>query len=73
MEIMRNGSQPSSRGPDEYFSGSVRIDPLFQTPDPAQVSIARVRLEPGAYTACHNQPDQPKVMYPSRSTKEMNK
>jgi hypothetical protein len=37
MELKRNGTQPSSKGPDEYFTGSVRIDPLFQAPDPARV------------------------------------
>ena len=37
MEITRNGSQPSGKGPDEYFTGTVRVDPLFQAPDPARV------------------------------------
>ena len=37
MEITRNGSQPSGKGPAEYFTGAVRVDPLFQAPDPARV------------------------------------
>jgi hypothetical protein len=51
MEIKRNGSQPSSKGPAEYFTGAVRIDPLFQAPDPARVTAAYVTFEPGARTA----------------------
>ena len=38
MEIKRSGSQPSGKGPEDYFSGSVRIDPLFQPPDPARAA-----------------------------------
>jgi quercetin dioxygenase-like cupin family protein len=56
MEIKRNGSQPSSRGPAEYFTGSVRVDPLFQAPDPARVAGASVTFEPGARTAWHTHP-----------------
>lgn len=56
MDIKRNGSQPSGRGPDEYFSGAVRIDPLFQAPDPARVVAASVTFEPGARTAWHTHP-----------------
>jgi quercetin dioxygenase-like cupin family protein len=56
MEIKRNGSQPSGKGPAEYFTGNVRIDPLFQAPDPARVSIANVTFEPGARTAWHSHP-----------------
>jgi quercetin dioxygenase-like cupin family protein len=56
MEIKRNGSQPSGRGPAEWFTGSVRIDPLFQAPDPARVAGARVTFEPGARTAWHTHP-----------------
>src|SRR5271163_1535966 len=48
MEIKRVGSQPSAKGPPEYFTGTVRIDSLFQAPDPAQVSSASVTFEPGA-------------------------
>jgi len=56
MEIKRIGSQPSRRGPDEYFTGSVRIDPLFQAPDPARVGAGSVTFEPGARTAWHTHP-----------------
>ena len=56
MDIKRNGSQPSSKGPAENFTGNVRIDPLFQAPDPARVSIASVTFEPGARTAWHSHP-----------------
>ena len=53
MEIKRSGSQPSGRGPDDWFTGTVRIDPLFTAPDPARVSGASVTFEPGARTAWH--------------------
>jgi quercetin dioxygenase-like cupin family protein len=56
MEIKRNGSQPSSEGPADYFTGSVRIDPLFEAPDPARVRGASVTFEPGARTAWHTHP-----------------
>jgi len=56
MEIKRSGSQPSSKGPDEYFTGTVRIDPLFQAADPARVACASVTFEPGARTAWHTHP-----------------
>ena len=56
MDIKRSGSQPSGKGPDEYFSGTVRIDPLFQAPDPARVVGASVTFEPGARTAWHTHP-----------------
>ena len=56
MEIKRNGSQPSGKGPAEYFTGTVRIDPLFQAPDPARVRGASVTFEPGARTAWHTHP-----------------
>jgi quercetin dioxygenase-like cupin family protein len=56
MEIKRNGSQPSSKGPADYFTGTVRIDPLFQAPDPARVRGASVTFEPGARTAWHTHP-----------------
>ena len=48
MDIKRSGSQPSGKGPAEWFTGTVRIDPLFQAPDPARVSGASVTFEPGA-------------------------
>jgi quercetin dioxygenase-like cupin family protein len=56
MEITRNGSQPSRKGPTEYFTGSVRIDPLLQAPEPARVTSASVTFEPGARTAWHTHP-----------------
>src|ERR1700739_4105751 len=56
MEIKRAGSQPSGKGPAEWFTGTVRIDPLFQAPDPALVQGASVTFEPGARTASHTHP-----------------
>jgi quercetin dioxygenase-like cupin family protein len=56
MEIKRSGSQPSARGPAEYFSGTVRIDPLFQSSDPARVSGGSVTFEPRARSAWHTHP-----------------
>jgi quercetin dioxygenase-like cupin family protein len=56
MEITRSGSQPSGKGPAEYFTGQVRIDPLFEAPDPARVAGANVTFEPGARTAWHTHP-----------------
>src|SRR3954471_16421385 len=56
MEIKRSGSQPSTKGPADLFTGRVRIDPLFQTPDPARVAGALVTFEPGARTSWHTHP-----------------
>jgi quercetin dioxygenase-like cupin family protein len=56
MNITRVGSQPSGAGPAEWFTGTVRIDPLFQAPDPARVAGASVTFEPGARTAWHTHP-----------------
>src|SRR3977135_2452602 len=56
MEIKRSGSQPSGKGPPEYFTGTVRVDPLFQAPDPARVVGASVTFEPSARTAWHTHP-----------------
>jgi quercetin dioxygenase-like cupin family protein len=56
MELKRKGSQPSRAGPQEWFTGSVRIDPLFQAPAPARVGAAQVTFEPGARTAWHTHP-----------------
>ena len=56
MEIKRAGSSPSTKGPAEYFTGMVRIDPLFSPPDPARVRGASVTFEPGARTAWHTHP-----------------
>jgi quercetin dioxygenase-like cupin family protein len=56
MNIQRAGSQPSSKGPADWFTGTVRIDPLFTAPDPALVAGAHVTFEPGARTAWHTHP-----------------
>ena len=56
MEIKRAGSQPSAKGPAEWFTGNVRIDPLFQAPDSARGQGASVTFEPGARTAWHTHP-----------------
>jgi quercetin dioxygenase-like cupin family protein len=56
MHIKRNGSQPSTKGSDEYFTGIVRIDPLFQANDPARAVRASVTFEPGSRTAWHTHP-----------------
>src|SRR5436309_2606393 len=56
MEIKRVGSQPSTKGPADWFTGTVRIDPLFQAPDPALIQGASVTFEPGARTAWHTHP-----------------
>ena len=56
MEIKRSGSQPSKKGPAEWFTGTVRIDPLFAEADPSRVSGALVTFEPGARTAWHTHP-----------------
>jgi quercetin dioxygenase-like cupin family protein len=56
MEIKRIGSQPSVQGPADWFTGTVRIDPLFQTSAPARVAGAMVTFEPGARTAWHTHP-----------------
>ncbi len=56
MDIKRNGSQPSGKGPAEWFTGTVRIDPLFAPTEPARVGGASVTFEPGARTAWHSHP-----------------
>ena len=56
MEIKRNGLQPSVKGPAEWFTGTVRIDPMHQADAPARVSIASVTFEPGAHSAWHSHP-----------------
>jgi len=56
MEIKRNGAQPSRTGPAEYFTGTVRIDPLFEAPEPARARCSSVTFEPGARTAWHTHP-----------------
>ena len=56
MEIKRNGSQPSVEGPTEWFTGKVRIDPLFAAQEPSRTGGAYVTFEPGARTAWHTHP-----------------
>jgi len=56
MEIKRSGSQPSGTGPADYFTGSVRLDPLFTAPEPARAVGTLVTFEPGARTAWHTHP-----------------
>jgi quercetin dioxygenase-like cupin family protein len=56
MEIKRAGSRPSGKGPAEYFTGAVRVDPLFEAADPGRVRGASVTFEPGARTAWHTHP-----------------
>jgi quercetin dioxygenase-like cupin family protein len=56
MEIKRSGSQPSNKGPADWFTGTVRIDPLFQPKAPARAVAASVTFEPGARTAWHTHP-----------------
>jgi quercetin dioxygenase-like cupin family protein len=56
MEIKRNGSQPSAKGPVDWFTGTVSIDSLMRAPDPGRVSSAYVTFEPGARTAWHTHP-----------------
>jgi len=56
MKLMRAGSQPSQKGPEDYFTGTVRIDPLNVPPEPARHSCAAVTFEPGARSAWHTHP-----------------
>jgi len=56
MKIKRIGEQPSQKGPDAWFTGTVRVDPLHTAPEPARVSMASVTFEPGARTAWHTHP-----------------
>ena len=56
MDIKRNGSQPSTKGHVEYFTGAVNINPLFQAHEPARAVGASVTFEPGARTAWHTHP-----------------
>ena len=56
MDIKPSGSQPSAKGPAEYFTGYVRVDPLFEAPDPARARGASVTFEPGARSNWHTHP-----------------
>ena len=54
--IPATASRPSGKGPAEWFTGTVRIDPLFEAPEPARARAASVTFEPGARTAWHTHP-----------------
>jgi quercetin dioxygenase-like cupin family protein len=56
MDIKRNGARPSGKGPEAWFTGAVRVDPLFQVGDPARLSGGQVTFEPGARTMWHTHP-----------------
>lgn len=56
IEIVRNGSQPSAKGPSDWFTGTTRIDPLFAAKESARAAAALVTFEPGARTAWHTHP-----------------
>lgn len=56
MEIMRNGWRASTAGPEEYFTGRVRLDPLIEAPEPARLRAVNVTFEPAARTAWHTHP-----------------
>jgi quercetin dioxygenase-like cupin family protein len=56
IDIKRNGSRPAVNGSPDWFTGSVRVDPLFQAPDPARASAGQVTFEPGARTNWHTHP-----------------
>lgn len=56
MKITRTGSQPSTKGPGDWFSGTVRVDPLFQAQAPTRAAGNAVTFEPGARTAWHTHP-----------------
>ena len=56
MQIKRIGSEPSRKAPADYFTGTVRMDPLFQAPEPARAGAGSVTFEPGARTAWHTHP-----------------
>jgi quercetin dioxygenase-like cupin family protein len=56
MKITRSGTQPSAKGPADYFTGAVRVDPVFPVNDPSRVSAGHVTFEPGARSAWHTHP-----------------
>jgi quercetin dioxygenase-like cupin family protein len=56
MDIKRNGSRPSGKGPEAYFTGTVRVDPMFETGEPVRVTGGHVTFEPGARSAWHTHP-----------------
>jgi quercetin dioxygenase-like cupin family protein len=56
MDIKRNGSRPSGKGPEAYFTGTVRVDPMFEIGEPVRVTGGHVTFEPGARSAWHTHP-----------------
>jgi quercetin dioxygenase-like cupin family protein len=56
MDITRNGAQPSGKGPSDWFTGTVRIDPVFAANDARRAAASSVTFEPGARTAWHTHP-----------------
>jgi quercetin dioxygenase-like cupin family protein len=56
MDIKRNGSRPSTKAPEAYFSGAVRVEPVFQVGEPVRLNGGSVTFEPGARTAWHTHP-----------------
>ena len=56
MDVRRSGSQPSRKGPVEYFTGTVRFDPLFEAVEPGRAVGVSVTFEPGSRTAWHTHP-----------------
>ncbi|GEM_PF-2426529 len=70
MEIRRSGSHASGKGPAEYFTGTVRVDPLFEAHDPARALGVSVAFEPGARRAWHAQMQKGRIAsYPSSPTR----
>ena len=59
MDITRSGSQPSGKGPSEYFTGTIRLDPLFEAPAPARAVGVSITVEPGAREAWHSHQASP--------------
>jgi quercetin dioxygenase-like cupin family protein len=56
LDIKRNGSRPATKGPESYFTGAVRVEPVFQVGDPIRLNAGRVTFEPGARSAWHTHP-----------------
>src|SRR6266567_9499516 len=61
MDVKRSGSQPPAKGPAEYFKGTVRVDPLFDAPDPVRTARAQRRSKELIYASCHRQPPVRKI------------
>ena len=56
MELKRAGSRPSQKGPPDWFTGDVTIEPLNNPPEPSRIGVASVSFQPGARTAWHTHP-----------------